>query len=163
MRKKGTFVPVLAADGHPEIEPDAFRERFPSVSVAEQIRDHQARCMAPLITLRMLAQGEAGAVLPRWVVVEIAQATAAVLAEAEAAGLAVLTAIGVSSGHPRDGTFLQVRLNRLAAAADDAINAARAGNSGEMRRHLHRFDALTSAIWTVQDSLYGSHRVSAGS
>jgi hypothetical protein len=132
------------------------------MSVADQIRDHQARCTAPLISLRMLAQGEEGAALPRWVVVEVAQATATVLAEAEAAGLAALTAVGVSSGHPRDGTFLRVRLNRLAVAAEDAISAARAGNSGEMRRHLRRFDTLTSAIWTVQDSLYGSHRVSAG-
>jgi hypothetical protein len=132
------------------------------MSVADQIREHQARCMAPLISLRMLAQGEAGAVLPRWVVVEIAQATATVLAEAEAAGRATLAAVGVSSGHPREGTFLRVRLDRLATAAEDAIGAARAGNCGEMRRHLLRFDALTSAIWTVQDSLYGSRRVSAG-
>jgi len=115
--------------------------------------------MAPLISLRMLAQGEAGAALPRRVVVEVAQATAMVLAEAEAAGLA---AVGVGSGHPRGGTFLQVRLDRLAAAAEDAISAARAGDSGEMRRHLRRFDTLTSAIWTVQDALYGSSRVSAG-
>ena len=132
------------------------------MSVADQIRDHQARCTAPLVSLRMLAQGEAGASLPRWVVVEIAQATAAVLAEAEAAGHAVLTAVGVSSGHPGEWTFLRVRLDRLAAAADDAIGAARAGNSAEMRRRLHRFDTLTSAIWTVQDSVYGSRRVSAG-
>jgi hypothetical protein len=57
----------------------------------------------------MLAQAEAGAPLPRWVVVELAQATGTVLAEAEAAGRAV----------------------------------------------------LTSAIWTVQDAVYGSRRVSA--
>ena len=117
--------------------------------------------MAPLMSLRMLAQGEVGAALPRRVVVEVAQATAAVLAEAEAAGLAALTAVGVGSGHPRGGTFLQVRLDRLAAAAEDAISAARAGDSGEMRRHLRRFNTLTSAIWTVQDSLYGSRQVSA--
>jgi len=117
--------------------------------------------MAPLISLRMLAQGEEGAALPLRVVVEVAQATATVLAEAEAAGLAALAAVGINSGHPRDGTFLQVRLNRLAAAADDVLSAARAGNSGEMRRHLRRFDTLTSAIWMVQDSLYGSRRVNA--
>jgi hypothetical protein len=131
------------------------------MSIADQIRDHQARCIAPLISLRMLAQGEAGAVLPRRVVVEVAQATAMVLAEAEAAGRAALTAVGVGGGHPRGGAFLRVRLDRLAAAAEDAICAARAGDSGEMRRHLRRFDTLTSAIWTVQDALYGSSRVSA--
>jgi hypothetical protein len=131
------------------------------VSVADQIRDHQARCVAPLISLRMLAQGEAGAPLPRWVVVEIAQATGTVLAEAEEGGRAVLAAVGIVRGHPGDGTFLRVRLDRLATAASDAITAARAGDFGEMRRHLRRFDALTSAIWTVQTAVYGSRQVSA--
>jgi len=121
--------------------------------VADQIKDHQARCLASLISLRMLAQGEAGMPLPRWVVVEVAQATGTVLAEAEAAGHTVLAAAG---DHPGAGTFLRVRLDRLAAAADDAIAAARAGDYGEMRRHLHRFDSLTAAIWTVQDAVYGA-------
>ena len=129
------------------------------MSVADQIRDHQARCLAPLIILRMLAQGEAGTPLPRWVVVEVAEATKTVLAEAEAAGQAVLTAAGVRRDHPRDERFLRVRLDRLAAAASDAITAARTGDSGEMRRHLRRFDALTSAIWAVQDAVYGSQQV----
>lgn len=124
--------------------------------VADQIKDHQARCLASLISLQMLAQGEAGTPLPRWVVVEIAQATSAVLAEAEAAGRAALTAVGVNNDQPGHGTFLRVRLDRLAAAANDAIAAARAGDNGAMRRHLHRFDRLTAAIWMVQDAVYGS-------
>jgi hypothetical protein len=128
------------------------------MSIADPIRDHQARCVAPLISLQMLAQGEAGAPLPRWVVVEVAQATGTVLAEAEAAGRAALTAAGVSGDRPGEDTFLRVRLDRLAAAADDAIAAARVGDCGEMRRHLRRFDTLTSAIWTVQDAVYGSPR-----
>jgi hypothetical protein len=127
------------------------------MSVADQIHDHQARCLVPLISLRMLAQGEAGTPLPRWVVVEVAQATGTVLAEAEGAGRAALAAIGVNSDRPEDETFLRVRLDRLAAAADRAIAAARAGDSGEMRGHLHRFDALTSAMWTVQDAVCGAH------
>lgn len=131
------------------------------MSTADPIQEHQARCLAPLISLRMLAQGEAGAPLPRWVVVEVAQATNTVLAEIEAAGHAVLTAADASSGHPGDGTFLRVRLDRLATAASDAIAAARAGDFGEMRRHLCRFDVLTSAIWTVQDAVYGSRGFSA--
>jgi hypothetical protein len=131
------------------------------MSVADQIRDHQACCVAPLVSLQMLAQGEAGAPLPRWVVIEVAQATGTVLAEVEAAGRAVLAAVVVGGDHPGDGMFLRVRLDRLAAAADAAITAAREGDSGEMRRHLRRFDALTSAIWTVQVAVYGSRRVSA--
>jgi hypothetical protein len=133
------------------------------MSIADQIHDYQARCLAPLISLRMLAQGEAGMPLPRWVVVEVAQATGTVLAEAEAAGRAALSAAGASTGHPRDETFLRVRLERLAAAADAAIIAARAGDSAEMRVHLRRFESLTSAIWTVQDAVFGSRRVSAAS
>lgn len=124
------------------------------MSVADLINDHQARCVAPLISLRMLAHGEAGTPLPRWVVAEIAQATGTVLAEAEAAGQAALAA-ALRRDHPGDQTFLRVRLDRLAAAADDAVTAARAGDCAEMSRHLHRFDALTSAIWTVQDAVYG--------
>jgi hypothetical protein len=131
------------------------------MSVADQIHDHQARCLAPLISLRMLAQGEAGMPLPRWVVVEVAEATGAVLAEAESAGRAVLSAVGASMDHPRDETFLRVRLDRLAVAADAAITAARAGDSAEMRVHLHRFESLTSAIWAVQDAVFGSRRLSS--
>ena len=113
--------------------------------------------MAPLISLQMLAQGEAGVPLPRWVVAEVAQATGIVLAEAEAAGRAALAAVGVSGDRPGDETFLRVRLDRLAAAADRAIAAARAGDSGEMRAHLRGFGALTSAMWTVQDAVCGAH------
>lgn len=131
------------------------------MSAANQIQDHQARCLAPLISLRMLARGEAGTPLPRWVGAEVAQATGTVLAEAEAAGQVALTAAGLRGGHPGEGTFLRVRLDRLATAADNAIAAARAGDFGEMRRHLRRFDTLTSAIWTVEAAVYGSRRVSA--
>src|SRR5260370_448509 len=61
------------------------------MSVADQIQDHQTRCLASLISLRMLAQGEAGTPLPRWVVVEVAHATRTVLAEAHAAGATTRT------------------------------------------------------------------------
>lgn len=127
------------------------------MSVADQIQDHRARCLAHLIKLRMLARDEAGTPPPRWVVVEIARATSAILAEAEAAGRAALAAVGGDRGR-RDETFLRVRLDRLAAAANDTITAARAGNSVELRQHLHRFDVLTSAIWSVHDAVYDPRR-----
>jgi hypothetical protein len=101
----------------------------------------------------MLAQGEAGTPLPRWVTALVARATGAVLAEAEAAGQAARAA-AVDGHRPRYEAFLRVRLERLAAAADDAIAAARDGDSAAMRRHLNRFDALTSAIWTVQQAVF---------
>ena len=46
-------------------------------------------------------------------------------------------------------------MSRLAAAANDAIAAAGEGDSGLLRRHLHRFEVLTSAIWTVQQAVSG--------
>jgi hypothetical protein len=52
-----------------------------------------------------------------------------------------------------------VRLDRLAAAAEDTIAAAQAGDSGEMRGHLRRFDTLTSALWIVQDAVCESSSV----
>ncbi len=128
------------------------------MSVTDQLEDHQARCLAHLLSLRMLAQTEPGALLPRRVVAEIARTTGAVVAEAEASGQAVLTA-GLSGYHRGDATFLRVRLDRLAAAAEDAVAAARAGNAADLRRHLRRFDTLTAAIWTVQDALSGAHPV----
>ena len=121
---------------------------------ADQIEEHRARCQPYLVRLRMLAHGEAGAVLSRRTIVEIARATDAVLAEAEAAGHDVRAASDDSPGQPTAGTFLRVRLNRLAAAAEDAIAAARAANSADMRGHLRRFDSLTSAIWTVLHAVY---------
>jgi uncharacterized protein DUF779 len=55
-----------------------------------------------------------------------------------------------SRRHPGAGPFLQVRLNRLTAAADEAIAATRGGDSASLRRVLNKFEALTSAMWTVQ-------------
>jgi predicted transcriptional regulator len=52
---------------------------------------------------------------------------------------------------PGTGIFLDVRLSRLVAAADDAIAAAQAGDFTQLRRHLPRFETLTSAIWAVQE------------
>lgn len=53
------------------------------------------------------------------------------------------------------GTFLLVRRERLMHAAEDAIAAARAEDTGELRRQLRRFSSLASAIWTVHDDFHG--------
>jgi hypothetical protein len=120
----------------------------------DEIQDHQARCQTHLLRLRMTARGEAET-LPAQVVAEVAKAVGAILAEAEAAGRVVGSTAVDGRGGPETGIFLRVRLNRLAAAADDAITAAGTGNLAEMRRHLTRFEALTSAIWTVHRAVYG--------
>jgi hypothetical protein len=122
-----------------------------AMTAADEIRDHQARCQPHMFRLLMLARGEAGLGLAA---VEVGEATGAVIAEAEASSRAALAA-GADGSHPGAGTFLRVRLDRLTVAADEAVAAARHGNPADLRLHLLRFEALTSAIWTVQDSLYG--------
>jgi hypothetical protein len=132
------------------------------MSVTSQVEDHRTRCLVPLISLRMLARGEAGEPMPRWAVVEVSQATRTVLAEAEAASRDA-TACDASAGHPGGRGFLQVRLDRLAAAADAALVAARVGDAARMIRQLRRFDVLTAAFWDVEDAVYGMQPVPARS
>jgi hypothetical protein len=120
------------------------------MTAAEDIRHYQARCQPYLVRLRMLARGEGGLALTA---AEVGHATGAVVIEARAASRAVLA--DGDSGHPGAGTFLAVRLNRLARAAEEAIAAARDGDTAGLRRHLHRFEALTSAIWTAQHAVCG--------
>jgi hypothetical protein len=122
-----------------------------------QIREHESRCQPHLLRLRTLASAEAGAGLSRQATAEVRQATNAVIVEAEAAGDAALTAVAASR-KPGAETFLLVRLNRLAAAADEAVSAAHSGDGPQLRRQLHRFDALVSAIWTVEHAVYASGR-----
>jgi hypothetical protein len=103
----------------------------------------------------MLVRSEAGMSEPLQIVAEIAEATGAILAGAEAADHFARAAADVNRAEPVAGMFLRVRLNRLAAAAEDAIAAARAEDFARMRHQLRRFEALTSAMWTVQDAVYG--------
>src|SRR5260370_33247477 len=98
------------------------------MTVVGEIPDHQARCLSHLISLQMLAQGEAGVPLPRWAVAEVTQATSAILAEAKAARRAALTA--ARSGHrpADDGTLLRAVLDCPAAAGHATVSAAPRGN-----------------------------------
>ena len=118
------------------------------MTVADRTEGHQARCLPHLLTLRMLASEDAEAPSPWLAMAEVAQATDVILAEVEVAGREVRAAAG---GGPDLGIFLSVRLSRLAAAAGDAVAAAGAGDFAQLRRHVRRFEALTSAIWAVQD------------
>lgn len=117
----------------------------------DQMRDHRSRCQRQLSRLRMLALGQ-DMVLPQRVAVEIRDATNAIIAETEAMSRAVLRA---GREEPGAETFLWVRITRLALAADKAVMAARNGDFHELRTHLHHFDTLTAAIWTVQHAVHG--------
>jgi len=118
------------------------------VGLEDEIQDHRARCQPHLLTLRMIARSEAAMVQPLQIVAEITEATGAIL------DCAARVIAEVTRGITVVGMFLRVRLNRLAAAAEDAIAAAQAEDFARMRHHLRRFEALTSAMWTVQDEVY---------
>jgi hypothetical protein len=119
------------------------------MTTVDRIEEHQAQCLPHMLTLRLLVRDGAETPLPWLAAAEVIRATEAILAEAQTASREVRATAG---GGPGTGTFLGVRLSRLAAAADDAIAAAAAGNFAQLRRHLRRFEALTSAIWAVQDT-----------
>ena len=123
------------------------------MAIADTVEAHQARCQPHLLALRMIAHGAADPALTRRAVVEVAQAARAVLSEAE---IAVRAAAGISAGGPGAAALVQVRLNRLAAAAEEVIAAAGAGDCAQMRCLLHRFDALTAAFWTVRHAVSGA-------
>ena len=103
-----------------------------------------------LLRLRMLAWGEDELATAA---AQAGQATSAIIAEVEAAIQAALAAGDSIHGHPAARTFLRARLNRLAAAAGEVVTAARDGDTAGFRRHLLRFEALTSASWTVQHAV----------
>lgn len=145
-----TIVPgTRIAGSHGIRAPDARRAVI-AVTATEEIQDHQERCQPYLLRLRMLAHSE-GELAPA--AAEVGQATSAIVAEARAASRAALA--DVHSGYPGAGTFLRVRLDRLARVAEQAVTAAREGDTAGLRRHLHRFEAVTSAIWTAQDAVCG--------
>lgn len=113
------------------------------------IRDHHVRCEPHLARLQMAERYEVDDPIPPDIPDVVARATSAVLAEAQAAGCLIVTAI--ANGQRRAvTTFLDARLGRLAAAAGEAVTAAEDGNDAALRRHLRRFQVLTSALWTVQ-------------
>jgi hypothetical protein len=113
------------------------------------IRTHQVRCEPYLARLEMLARYEADEPLLPGLPERVAEATSAVLAEAQAAGRMSVTAS--ANGQRRAVTvFLDARLGRLAAAAGEAVAAATDEDLSALRRHLRKFDVLTSALWTVQ-------------
>lgn len=131
------------------------------MAVADHARDHQGRCQPHLLRLRILARGEADTGTPLRVTAEVRDATNVIIAEAEAAGRAAIAATDGGRQRSEAETFLWVRLARLARAADEAVDAARAGDAAGLRRHLEQFGALTTAIWTVQQAV--TVRAPAGS
>lgn len=121
------------------------------MSTADQIQHHQDRCRAHLLSLRTLGWGAED---PALAAAQADKATGAIIAEVDAAIQAALAA-DVSSRRCAARTFLRVRLDRLTAAAQELVAAARDEDTPGLRRHLRRFEALTSASWTVQQAVFG--------
>src|SRR6201997_5237067 len=88
-----------------------------------QLDDFHSRCRQQLLRLRLLAGALDGTGLPREFTAQIRDATNAIIAEVEAMSRGVLLAS--ERPEPQAETFLWVRVARLAAAADRAVDAAR--------------------------------------
>jgi hypothetical protein len=110
--------------------------------IADEIREREARCQSHLARLRMAARQGGHVALPD-LAAEVQVAASAILAEVEPVALA------------SEGSFLQARLPRIVMAADDARQAARAGNMAELRGQVARLESLVSAIWVIQRALTG--------
>jgi hypothetical protein len=122
-----------------------------------QMDVHQSRCQEQLLRLRMLARTWDGAAVPQEVVAEIRDATNTIIAEAEAMTRAAIR--DHRRQEPQAETFLWVRITRLAAAADRAVDAARSRDVSGLRGYLNHFDTLTSALWAVRDAVYSQRPV----
>ncbi len=121
---------------------------------AQNIQERRARCAPHLARLRLLAGPGAGEPFLPAVADEIGQEISLILAEADAAARAVVAA---AAGTRRDAVagFLGVRLARLASAARETTDAAKEADTAVLHRKLHRFEALTSAMWTVEQATSG--------
>src|SRR5438309_487035 len=126
------------------------------MDVADRIWVHQARCQPYLLQLRILAGDQAGAAPARQVAAEVTQATAAILAEVAAtAQMTAATAAGAQRGQGA-AALLEARLARLRAAADATIAAAWEEDAARLRHQVRRFEALITAMWTVQHAMSGA-------
>jgi hypothetical protein len=119
------------------------------MNVTDDVRRHHIRCARDRARLRMLAC-HSGGPLPPGAVRQIAQSTSTIVAEAKEAAHTALRAGPAGRRRSGRGSFLAARMARLENAAHEAVASARDGDTATLRQHLNRFEALTSAMWTVQ-------------
>src|SRR5436305_10848073 len=119
------------------------------MAVASEIRDHHSLCVPHLARLHVLGRYQAGEPGPPGLADEVSAVTGAILAEA---GAALRVTVAAVPGARRTAVteFLANRIAKLAAAADEAVSAAKDGQAAALRRCLHKFERLTSALWTLQ-------------
>ena len=118
----------------------------------EELRAREARCGRHLARLTTLIPGQEDMLPGTGIIEEVTDAATAILIEAQAAADSLVA--GTPAGQrPRVTEFLTVRLARLEAAADQAVTAARREDTAALRCSLHRFRALTAALWTVHQAV----------
>ncbi len=123
-----------------------------AMAAAHRARECYTRCVPRLARLRLLTGDGVGAPLPPGAAAEAGQAARAIVAETGAAGQAAVAAVA-ESRRGSAAVFLAARQARLAAAADEVVAAAADGSAAMLSRPLRRFEALTTALWTVQSDL----------
>ena len=123
------------------------------MTAAHRRQECYTRCALRLARLRLLAGDGAGAPLPPGAAREVGQAARTIVAETGAAGQAAVAAIA-ESRRSSAAVFLAARQARLAAAADEVVAAAEDGSAAVLSRPLRKFEALTTALWTVQSELH---------
>jgi len=122
------------------------------MTAADRTQECYTRCVLRLTRLQLLAGGGAGARLPPGAAGEVGHAARAIVAETDAAGQAAV-AVVAESRRSSAAVFLAARQARLAAAAEDLVAATAGGSAAALSRPLRRFEALTTALWTVQYDL----------
>jgi hypothetical protein len=155
----------FAANGGDPREPQHCRRPgrpgSAAMTAAHRARECYTRCVPRLVRLRLLAGDSAGAPLPPGAAGEVGQAARAIVAETGAAGQAAVAAVA-EGRRGSAAVFLAARQARLAAAADEVVAAAEDGSAAMLSRPLRRFEALTTALWTVQSDLRPASRAPAG-
>jgi hypothetical protein len=121
-----------------------------AMTAADRTRECYTRCVPRLARLRLLA-GDGGP-LPPGAAGEVGHAARAIVAETGAAGQAAV-AVVAESRRGSAAVFLAARQARLAAAAEDLAAAAAGPSAAALSRPLRRFEALATALWTVQSDL----------
>ena len=154
-RASGCAEEFAAGGGDPREPHRRLRPGRPgsaAMTAAHRTRECYTRCVPRLARLRLLAGDGAGAPLPPGAAAEADQAARAIVAETGAAGQAAVAAVA-ESRRGSTAVFLAARQARLAAAADEVAAAAEDGSTAALSRPLRRFEALTTALWTVQSEL----------
>ncbi|HET7246087.1 MAG TPA: hypothetical protein VFJ07_14745 [Streptosporangiaceae bacterium] len=128
------------------------------MAAVSEIREHHVHCAPHLARLHVLGSLQAGEPVPPGLADDVSAVTSAILAEA---GTALRATVAAVPGTRRTAVaeFLAGRIAKLAAAAEQAVCAARDGDASSLRRCLRRFESLTSAVWTVHLAMPDSARL----